>query len=189
MTNELTAREQVLPKLREVFREHGYEGTSLSVITEQTGLGKSSIYHHFPNGKIEMAEAVLDDIGYWFEEYVFKPLRECEDAIAGIKLMFKEVNRYFDSGNRICLVGAFALDNTREQFPEKVKDYFKAWVDALSIALKQRSITHADAKVLAEDAVLTIQGALVLARSQDDVKIFTRALKRLEKRMLNTIYE
>jgi len=184
---EITAREEVIPKLREVFRENGYEGTSLSVITQQTGLGKSSLYHHFPNGKTEMAEVVLDDIGMWFEEFVFMPLRECEDAISGIKIMFKEVNRYFDSGNRICLVGAFALDNTRDQYPEKVRDYFKAWIDALTIALKRKYISHTEAKTLAEDAVVIIQGALVLARSQDDTKFFTRTLKRLEKRMLDKL--
>jgi len=189
VSSEVSARVEVVSKLREVFRENGYEGTSLSEITEQTGLGKSSLYHHFPDGKTEMAEAVLDDIDEWFEVYVFKPLRECEDTITGVKFMFKQVNHYFDSGNRICLIGAFALDNTRDQFHNKIKNYFKAWVDALAVALKRKCITQSEAKTLAEDAVITIQGALVLARSQADAKIFTRTLKRLEKRMLASLYE
>jgi len=189
VSSEVSVRKEVVSKLREVFRENGYEGTSLSEITEQTGLGKSSLYHHFPNGKTEMAEAVLDDIDEWFEVYVFKPLRECEDTVTGIKFMFKQVNYYFDSGNRICLIGAFALDNTREQFPNKIKNYFKAWVDALATALKRECITQSKAKTLAEDAVVTIQGALVLSRSQNDTKLFARTLKRLEKRMMNTLDE
>ena len=95
---QLSSRDQTIPKLREVFREYGYEGTSLSEITHQTGLGKGSLYHLFPKGKTEMAVAVLHDIDQWFESHVFKPLRKCEDPVAGIRLMFKEVKSILSSG-------------------------------------------------------------------------------------------
>lgn len=185
MASEITARNGVIPKLREVFRENGYEGSSLAEITQKTGLGKSSLYHFFPKGKTEMAEAVLEDIDQWFEEYVFIPLRECDDPAAGIKSMFKEVNRYFNSGNRICLVGAFALDNTRDQFPEKIKEYFKAWVDSLTVTVKKICSTQTEARMMAEETVAGIQGALVLARAQNQSKVFTRIMKRLEQRILD----
>src|SRR5689334_1226155 len=45
------AREHVLSQLGEVFRAHGYEGASLTLITEATGLGKGSLYNLFPRGK------------------------------------------------------------------------------------------------------------------------------------------
>ena len=35
-----------------------------------------------------------------------------------------------------------------------------------------------------EDALLTIQGALVLARARDDAKIFSRAMAELQARLL-----
>ena len=56
-------REDLLPQVAEVFRESGYDGTSISRITEKTGLGKGSLYHFFPGGKAEMAAAVLADAG------------------------------------------------------------------------------------------------------------------------------
>ena len=55
-------RSQVLRALGEVFRAHGYEGASLTLITEATGLGKGSLYHLFPGGKEQMAAEVLADI-------------------------------------------------------------------------------------------------------------------------------
>ncbi|WP_338511507.1 TetR/AcrR family transcriptional regulator [Erwinia aphidicola] len=41
-------REDVLPLVAGVFRELGYDGTSISRITEKTGLGKGSLYHFSP---------------------------------------------------------------------------------------------------------------------------------------------
>ena len=51
MAKFVNERADVLPVLVEVFREHGYDGTSLSVIGERTGLGKGSLYNFFPGGK------------------------------------------------------------------------------------------------------------------------------------------
>ena len=49
----------LIRSLLNIFREYGYEGASLSKISERTGLGKASLYHHFPNGKQQMAQEVL----------------------------------------------------------------------------------------------------------------------------------
>ncbi len=179
-------RDELISELGEIFRENGFAGTSLSEITARTGLGKGSLYHFFPNGKSEMAEAVLHNIDAWFQENVFIPLRESDDALDGIDDMFAAVNAYFDSGNRICLVGAFALDNTRDQFLQEVSTYFSDWISALANALKRSGFAAAVAKSMAEEIVLGIQGALVLARSQEDPKIFTRTLKRLQQRIAAT---
>jgi AcrR family transcriptional regulator len=179
---EIAERSDIVPALAEIFREYGYTGASLSEITRRTGLGKSSLYHFFPNGKKEMAAAVLEDVSDWFEKNVFVPLRDSEDPAQGISNMFKSVDRYFNSGKRICLVGAFALDDTRDYFSSEVNEYFTSWTNALSTALKRNGFTGRVAKEIAEDIVSGIQGALVLSRSHNNTKIFTRALKRLEKR-------
>jgi TetR/AcrR family transcriptional repressor of lmrAB and yxaGH operons len=172
------AREKVIAQLAEVFRAHGYEGTSLSLITEATGLGKGSLYNLFPRGKEQMAEEVLSAIDNWFERHVFEPLRNDETG-EGIARMFDAVDRYFESGGRVCLVGVFALGSARDHFGEALRGYFKAWEDALSGALRRRGLPPSQAKQRAEDIVLGIQGALVLARANDDRGVFRRAMKRL----------
>jgi TetR/AcrR family transcriptional repressor of lmrAB and yxaGH operons len=62
MSRAVATRPDIIPALAEVFREHGYEGASLALLGDATGLGKGSLYHFFPNGKEEMAAAVLDAI-------------------------------------------------------------------------------------------------------------------------------
>jgi len=184
MAREIAERSDIVPVLGEIFREYGYAGASLSEITRRTGLGKGSLYHFFPNGKKEMAQAVLDDISTWFEDHVFVPLRSPKDPCRGISNMFESVNNYFHSGERICLVGAFALDETRDQFASEVSEYFTSWTLALSVAVKRTGFSSGEAKGLAEEVVSGIQGALVLARSYDDPMVFTRALKRLKNRIM-----
>lgn len=183
MAREVTERDDVIPVLGEIFREHGFAGASLSTITRRTGLGKGSLYNFFPDGKNEMAEAVLDDVAHWFETNVFLPLRDAEDPDRAIEAMFEAVDRYFRSGERICLVGAFALDDTRDRFADRVNAYFTTWTQALAGALRGTGLTTREAREAAEDIVVAIQGALVLARSRNDPGVFGRTLKRLRKRI------
>ena len=117
------------------LRQHGYEGASLSLIGEATGLGKGSLYHFFPGGKEEMARAVIAHIDGWFEDNVFAPLRDRTDALAGIEHMFEATDSYFRSGRRVCLIGAFALDESRDLFAGQIRDYFGRWVTHLADAL------------------------------------------------------
>jgi AcrR family transcriptional regulator len=171
-------RAKVLSQLGEVFRAHGYEGASLSLITQATGLGKGSLYNLFPGGKVQMAKEVLAHIDDWFEQNVFAPLREDKDG-EGVAHMYDAVDRYFDSGGRVCLVGVFALGSARDTFGKKVRSYFVAWEEALVAALRRGGVRPAQARDRSEEILLGIQGALVLARAKSDKAVFSRALKRL----------
>src|SRR5437899_12557807 len=103
MAKPVSDRAELLSLLAEVFRAHGYEGATLSLISEATGLGKGSLYHFFPGGKQQMAAEVLDEIDNWFEVNIFAPLRSSDDAARAIAAMIKAVDGYFRSGQRVCL--------------------------------------------------------------------------------------
>jgi len=176
-------RDRLLGIVAEVFREHGYEGASLSLIGEATGLGKGSLYHFFPGGKEEMAKAVIAHIDGWFEENVFAPLRDSADPRAGIEHMLEATDSYFRSGRRVCLIGAFALDQSRDLFADQISGYFGRWVTELGDALGQAGHGLAEAMDLAEETVAAIQGGLTLARAADDPDVFSRTLRRARKRV------
>lgn len=183
MPRRVTERAQLLPALAEVFREHGYDGASLSLIGEATGLGKGSLYHFFPGGKEEMAAAVLAEIDAWFEAQVFAPLANEERPDEGVEQMFVAVNAYFRSGRRVCLVGAFSLSDARDRFAGPVRSYFARWVDALAANRVRAGWDAASAKALAEEGISGVQGALVLARALDDSGAFARGLATLRERL------
>lgn len=183
MVRLVKERADIVAILAETFRAHGYEGASLSVISEATGLGKGSLYHYFPGGKAEMAQAVLAEIDGWFETHVYAPLRRGDDPARAIADMFASVEKYFDRGGRVCLVGLFALGEERDVFARPVNDYFARWVAALGAALRRRGARPRAAAAAAEDVVAGVQGALVLARALDDRAVFTRALARMQARL------
>lgn len=175
---------RVIAALAGVFREHGFEGASLVHIGKATGLGKGSLYHTFPGGKDDMAAVVLADIDAWFETNVFIPLLDPgNNAAQAIEAMLDACEAYFHGGGRVCLVGVFALSDTRDTFAEAVNGYFRRWADALSGALCRAGATRAQARALSEEALAGIQGGLVLARAFDDNAYFVRELKRLRVRL------
>jgi AcrR family transcriptional regulator len=180
MARMVAERRDIIPELAEIFREHGYDGASLSLISQRTGLGKGSLYHFFPGGKAEMADAVLAEIGVWFEANVFAPLRGTAGPRDGLAAMFRAVEAYFQSGRRVCLVGAFALDATRDRFAERVSAYFEGWREALAHTLTQAGLAPADAADLAEDTLVRIQGAIVVARARQAPEVFPRTLARIQ---------
>jgi AcrR family transcriptional regulator len=184
MAKSVTERAELLIQLSEVFRAHGYEGATLALISQATGLGKGSLYNYFPGGKEQMAEEVLAAIDQWFVDHIYKPLRTTSDPAKGIADMFTAVDSYFRSGQRVCLVGVIALGASRDIFGEKVKVYFAGWVDALATALRRLGDERAVARRKSEQAVLEIQGALVLARAFDDPKLFARAIEESERRLM-----
>src|SRR5262249_50672268 len=75
MPAPLMSREEVVARLLEVFRRDGYDGASLTELSKRAGLGKSSLYHHFPGGKVDMALAVLEVAGGWIEAHVAGAVR------------------------------------------------------------------------------------------------------------------
>ena len=180
MTRPLAARPEIVAMLAEVFREQGFEGASLSAIGKATGLGKGSLYHFFPAGKEEMANAVLDQVGEWFEREVFEPL--ASGAPEGLDRMFDTVDAYFRSGRRVCIVGAFALSQSRDRFARKIAVYFRRWAEALAAALAARGFGARKARARAEEIIAAIQGAIVLSRAVDDHGVFERVLERARRR-------
>ncbi|CAM5481263.1 putative HTH-type transcriptional regulator yxaF OS=Afipia felis OX=1035 GN=yxaF PE=4 SV=1 [Afipia felis] len=181
MARTVFEKSDAITRVAEVFRELGFEGASLYEITERTGLSKGSLYHFFPDGKEGMAAEILAHVDQWFVREVFEPLERDEprDAIAR---MWRETDAYFRSGRRICLLGAFALDETRDRFAKPIRLYFKRWIEALSGALVRSGVDAAIARSLAEDIIGGIQGALTLARALKDDAVFGRALARLRQR-------
>jgi AcrR family transcriptional regulator len=181
MARTVFEKSDAITRVAEVFRELGFEGASLYEITERTGLSKGSLYHFFPEGKEGMAAEILADVDRWFVREVFEPLERDEprDALAR---MWRTVDAYFRSGRRICLLGAFALDETRDRFAKPIRLYFKRWIEALDGALVRAGVDPALARPLAEDVVGGIQGALTLARALKEDAVFGRTLVRLQQR-------
>ncbi|MET4050444.1 MULTISPECIES: TetR/AcrR family transcriptional regulator [unclassified Rhodococcus (in: high G+C Gram-positive bacteria)] len=184
MARTVLERSDAVRALANVFRKRGFESSSLSVIQQETGLGRGSLYHFFPAGKTDMARAVLDQVGEWFEEQVFAPLRTSENATNAVEAMSREVADYFMSRESVCLFAAITLGQEKETFTEAVRSYFTDWVDALAEALQRGGLSNQEAADRALDAVAAIQGGLILARAYGDCATFLRIIDRTKQHLL-----
>ena len=54
------SRQAVLEAAVAAFIEHGYDATSMGMLSTRLGLSKAAIYHHFP-AKVELLGAALDE--------------------------------------------------------------------------------------------------------------------------------
>ena len=54
------SRHDVLESAVAAFIEHGYDATSMGMLSSRLGLSKAAIYHHFP-AKVELLRAALDE--------------------------------------------------------------------------------------------------------------------------------
>lgn len=184
MPPALLSRDDVVDRLMTVFRHAGYDGTSLSELSKATGLGKSSLYHYFPNGKDDMLLSVLERLATQLRASLFEPLRGPGIPRKRITAMIRTLDAFYAHGNESCLLAQVVLGGTRARFRAPMRAIFAEWMDAIACALVDAGVSKTVARHRAEDAVVRIEGALVLAGGMDDVQVFARMLKQLPVALL-----
>ncbi len=184
MPPALQSRDDVIDRIMSVLRRTGYDGASLTELSKATGLGKSSLYHHFPDGKDDMVRAVLERLDAQLRAAVFTPLRAAGVPTQRLQVMIKAVDAFYRQGRESCVLAQLVLGSTRDRFREPLTAIFTEWTAAVTKLVTDAGVPKAIARQRAEDAVLRIEGALVLAGGLDDNGVFTRMLKSLPAALL-----
>lgn len=184
MPARLMPKPEVVGRLTTVFRRHGYDGATLSRLSQATGLGKASLYHHFPGGKEDMAEAVLDNAEAWLQSHVVQPLRGPGSARQRLEHMTRALDQLYAGGREGCLLAALTLGEARERFHDRLRRAFKAWIGAIAGVLAEAGLKGEEAARRAEEAVLRIEGALVLGAALGSPAPFRRLLAALPDELL-----
>jgi len=174
----LTTRE-VTDRLIHVFREAGYDGASLEALAAAAGLTRGSLYHHFPGGKAQMAEAVLNRAGAALSQDILMPLRARGNTANIINGMLDGVLKYYDGDPPICLMNALTLGEGHVLFAEKVENAVTAWHRMLAGVFSSGAIDLKDANNEATDLLASIQGALILSRVVGTRQVFEDQIERL----------
>lgn len=58
VTEEPTTRQRIRREAAALFREKGFNGTSMSDLAAEVGMTKSSLYHHFPSKQALLSEII-----------------------------------------------------------------------------------------------------------------------------------
>jgi TetR/AcrR family transcriptional regulator, lmrAB and yxaGH operons repressor len=168
-----------VPLLLDLFRQFGYDGVTLSKISQATGLGKASLYHHFPGGKDEMVETVLVALEQGLEQIISDALHCDGDALTRLQMMCDRLSEAYNGGQKPCLLAALSLGSAKAVFQERVQRLLQLWINAIATVLIEAGMTEELAHQRGEDGVIAIQGALILAQGLDNSAPFQRVIQQL----------
>ncbi len=178
------SRDEVIARIQNVFRDNGFEGASLTEISNVTGLGKGSLYHYFPGGKDDMAVAVLERLDVLMRERVLAPLRGNGTPQARLRAMLRVLDNFYDGGRKACVLGSLVVGASRTRFQNELTTTFVTWIDALRTLAIEAGVKPSEARRRAEDAVVRIEGALIVSAGLGDGAAFKRALRAIELGLL-----
>ncbi len=134
-------RERLLDAAARLFREHGYERTSVRQLAEAVGILSGSVFHHFSSKEEILLEVMRSTI-----ERMIARLREASDSGAAIEeKLFNLIRAELEllhgptrDGVAVTFFQWHSLgqDNQRSILSMR-EDYEKIWLNALEQARKQ----------------------------------------------------
>jgi TetR/AcrR family transcriptional regulator, lmrAB and yxaGH operons repressor len=175
---------ELFARLSLVFRDHGFEGATLARISQATGLEKPSLYHRFPGGKDDMAVAVLRHVGELFASEILAPLSAGGPLETRLRRTAAKIRAFYENGQRACLLDTLSIATATPTLRRELASAYLAWQNAFAAAARESGATPAAATRRAQEAIIKIHGALVLARATGDQAPFQRAIAQLPAQLL-----
>lgn len=188
MRNADVTREKILKKSGILFNTKGYKATSISDITDATGLTKGAIYRHFTN-----KEALEQESLYHLATIMFSKTRECikRELTAGDKL--RALCRFYDAYiHDPAVKGGCPLLNAAIEADDAHPSLRKAAVKILDI-LRESLITILDNgiryKQLKSDIdkeyyatlfIASLEGAIMMSKLRGNNDDIRRIIRHLE---------
>jgi AcrR family transcriptional regulator len=187
MAHSSASKEALVNQLRAVFVARGYDGATLTNLSQATSLSKASLYHHFPGGKPEMAAALVRHTIADLQRLAFSQLNT-QDAPRLQLLNFVDgFSVYTENGASDCLLAVFnhhstASEETADQ-QQIIAAQLEDWHLQLARVFEQSGLKPKKAAAEAQDLLAALYGALLLAKMHNHPPVFTSAAKRIKKRL------
>lgn len=163
-------RDRIIVATNELFRRHGYNGTSLSQISQASNATIGSIYHFFPGGKEALAAEVIETTAMIYRELFQSIVGRSSDPAEAYTDFFVAAASVLHESDYIdpCPIGTVAREvaNTSEVLRSAAAKAFDSWIDAAEQHLLSVGVSDESAKRLAHVFVATVEGMFVLSRTK-----------------------
>jgi len=174
---------QLLRQLLPVFREQGYEGATLNKLAAATGLGKASLYHHFPGGKAEIAATLLRHAVARLEKLAFSRLRKGGSATKRLEEFVDGFSAYTEHGTSPCVIAAFSQGSAWQLHGDNIAQQFRVWNGLLAATFEAAGQKPKRAQREASTLLGQLYGELQWSRLQGEPRNFRRSIKRIKKQL------
>jgi TetR/AcrR family transcriptional regulator, lmrAB and yxaGH operons repressor len=182
MSDEPNTRDRLITAAATLFRRRGYHATGLAEILAEAGVPKGSLYHHFPDGKADLAKAAAD----WTATML---IRIIDDAFVpapgfreGAAHYFNKLAKLFQIADAAdtCPISALLFDGPESaDFRDHAEAVFQRLIDAVAGHAHRLGLPDAEASLQAETLLIAVEGAWTLARARRDPAILRTLPARL----------
>jgi AcrR family transcriptional regulator len=164
------SRTSMVRSAASLISARGVNATSFSDVLDASGAPRGSIYHHFPDGKKQLAEEAIR----WTSERVLAYQRACPARTPSevLKFFIELWRRVAESsgGASGCVVAGVAVDTVAgTEAMEVVRSTFRSWVALLAEQLAATGIAKRRAATIATATLAGMEGALILCRAEGNV--------------------
>jgi AcrR family transcriptional regulator len=155
-----------------LIRRRGLSAASFAEVIADSGAPRGSIYHHFPQGKDQLAEEAIQATSQW----VLAKQGACgAKTPAGVLDCFVDLWRQVvvaSHGAAGCVVAGVAVDTMPEatELMAAVRASFDSWVELLASQLRAAGLPAARSRSVATAALAAMEGALILCRAERSVE-------------------
>jgi len=175
------SRASMVRSAASLIRSRGVNATSFSDVLADSGAPRGSIYHHFPDGKRQLAEDAIQSTS----ERLLAHLRagsptSPSDVLERFIAMWRQVV-VASAGSAGCVVAGVAIDTVpgEKELMEVVRATFRSWVAALAEELEAAGVPSARATPIAMATLAAMEGALILCRAEGNVRPLEAVAKEL----------
>lgn len=126
-----------------------------------------------------MISAVTYMLNKWTKDEVH--CRIGGDPAGSTQRVLAQFSELYNNGRTNCVLAALALSGSMPEIRIPVQEVFKNWLWVFERIASELPITSNESAYRAEDAVIRLQGALILAGVKKDPAVFERALKNIQR--------
>jgi TetR/AcrR family transcriptional repressor of lmrAB and yxaGH operons len=161
------SRARLVQTMARLLRDQGYTATSLAQVLEESGVSNGSLYHHFPGGMEELAEAALEASGRSVADVLSRALSSAATTGEGI-VAFLDAAAGPGNGQPCpgCPVAPTALESPilSPRLRSAAAHCFDTWEQLIAARLRADGWPDDSVAATASATLALVEGALLLAR-------------------------
>jgi TetR/AcrR family transcriptional regulator, lmrAB and yxaGH operons repressor len=171
------SRAELIQTMARLIWDQGYTATGRAQLLAESGVSNGSLYHHFPGGMEELAEAALEASGRAVADVLAEALDGAPNTAVGLG-RFLDAAAQSDGGNCAgCPIAPTALESPliSPRLRSAATRCFDQWERLIAGRLRADGWPERSVGEAASSALSLVEGALLLARVSGDPKHLAHA--------------
>lgn len=165
----LPTKDRLIRSAANLFRTRGYHGVGLNDLLTDAGAPKGSLYHHFPDGKADLAIAAATWASDEMLRLIAVSFTDADTFRDGATTLCHKLAKLFDLTGQwdACPIAATLFEGPdNAAFRCHAQMLYDGWIGEINDHAARLGLSEQEAQVQAEHLFMLLQGGWMLARSR-----------------------